>query len=116
MDSLRYMMNKDMQKREETIKSDIEKTENKIVASQAVKKAIEKQKRVQKHKEQQDKEQESFNEYLHKKREKQEWKALQSSLLESLQDRLRNWRYTGTWEARKELYDLLSAASAALKA
>ena len=58
MDSLRYMMNKDMQKREETIKSDIEKTENKIVASQAVKKAIEKQKRVQKHKEQQEKEQE----------------------------------------------------------
>jgi len=29
---------------------------------------------------------------------------------------LKQWRYTGTWEARKELYDLLSAASAALKA
>ena len=58
----------------------------------------------------------NFQAYLEKKREKREWKMMQETLLKSLSDRLRNWKYKGTWDARKELYELLSASSAALKA
>lgn len=41
---------------------------------------------------------------------------MQEQLLKTMTDRLRRWRYKGTWDARRELYELLSAASAALKA
>lgn len=41
---------------------------------------------------------------------------MQEGMLKALSDRLRRWRYRGTWDARKELYELLSAASVALKA
>ena len=50
------------------------------------------------------------------KRAKTEWKSLQENLLKTMTDRLRRWRYRGTWDARRELYELLSAASASLKA
>lgn len=72
--------------------------------------------KVEQRAEKQEKQKEQFTEYLHGKREKSEWKAVQGALLSTLQDRLSQWKYTGTWEARKELYDLLNAASAALKA
>jgi len=51
MDSLRYMLNKDMQKREEDTQAEIDRTEAKLLAANAVKKAMEKQKRIEKHQE-----------------------------------------------------------------
>jgi len=77
---------------------------------------MQKLQKVEQRAEKQEKQKEQFTEYLHGKREKSEWKAVQGALLSTLQDRLSQWKYTGTWEARKELYDLLNAASAALKA
>ena len=55
-----------------------------------------------------------FHEHLHQKAAKQEWKTMQDNMLKSLSDRLRRWRYKGTWDARRELHDLLTACSAAL--
>ena len=62
------------------------------------------------------KQKDKFHEELAAKKAKMEWKSLQENLLKTMTDRLRRWRYRGTWEARKELYELLSAASASLKA
>ena len=62
------------------------------------------------------KQKDKFHEVLAAKRAKLEWKSLQETLLKTMTDRLRRWRYKGTWDARRELYELLTAASASLKA
>ena len=41
---------------------------------------------------------------------------MQDNVLRTLTDRLRLWRYKGTWDARRGLHDLLTACSAALQA
>ncbi len=41
---------------------------------------------------------------------------MQDTLLLTLKDRLKRWHYVGTWQARKELYEILTAAQASLKA
>jgi hypothetical protein len=41
---------------------------------------------------------------------------MQDTLLMTLKDRLKRWHYVGTWQARKELYEILTAAQASLKA
>ena len=63
-----------------------------------------------------EKQRDKFHEALAAKKAKMEWKSLQENLLQTMTDRLRRWKYRGTWQARRELYELLSAASAALKA
>jgi len=37
-------------------------------------------------------------------------------MLKSLAQKLHKWKSTGTWEARDELYEMLEAADAAMKA
>lgn len=53
---------------------------------------------------------------MHKKELKREWKNLQDELLGSLGEKLHTWKFKGTWEARRDLYEILEASEAALKA
>lgn len=76
-------------------------------------------KTLQKEKEQKDateQEKAKFRRYLVHKRERREWTTMQDTLLMTLKDRLKRWHYVGTWEARKELYEILTASQASLKA
>ena len=53
---------------------------------------------------------------MHKKKLKREWKDMQDAMLKTLNDKLHNWRFVGTKEAKVDLYEILEASEAALKA
>ena len=61
MDHLRNMINSQLQKKEQDTKDEIEKAETKLIAQQAVKKAMNKEKKIEKHEEQQAKQKENFD-------------------------------------------------------
>ena len=57
-----------------------------------------------------------MEEFLFRKKIKTEWKNLQNSMIQMLGDKLRIWRPNGSEENNVELYQILEAADAALKA
>ena len=54
--------------------------------------------------------------YLNRKKIKTEWKRLQDLMLKTLNQKIRLWSDNGTEEGRQDLYEMLEASDAALKA
>lgn len=52
----------------------------------------------------------------HQKKIRKEWQNLQAELLKALSLHLRLWRYTGNDDSWQDLYEILEASDAALKA
>lgn len=90
-----------------------ERKQNAVAAVRAV---MNEQKKKKKAEEIKQKKKEKFEAFLHQKKIKREWKELQDSMLKMLTEKLKTWKFRGTWDARRELYEMLEAASAALKA
>merc|ERR1712060_244240 len=85
-------------------------------ADDAVKEIMDLKKKKEEEEEAKAKKKAKFDEFLHKKKIKREWKDMQETLLKQLGQRLHMWKFQGTWEARRDLYEILEAADAALRA
>ena len=88
----------------------------KKTARDAVKSAMDVDRKKREAEELKQKKKMRFEEFLHKKKVKRQWKDLQDQMLKTLSEKLHTWKFKGTWEARRDLYEILEASEAALKA
>lgn len=92
---------------------EIERKHNADVAAKSVVQEEEKRKKADEIREQKKQRLEVFE---HKKKIKKEWRHLQDGMIKNLAEKLRLWKSNGTWESRDELFEILEAADAAIKA
>lgn len=92
---------------------DAERKHNAQVATKSV---LVEEKKKQQVEELKSKKKQKLDVFEHKKKVKKEWKHLQDGMLKTLSEKLRLWKSGGTWESREDLYEILEASDAAIKA
>ena len=77
---------------------------------------IREEKKKRDHDDYKEKKKAKLDAFMAQKKVKKEWKYLQDALLKELAVKMKVWKHSGSQESREELYEILEATDAAVKA